>query len=84
MRRDRYYKNWWNNYKQVPIGRKRYYETLRKPRFIWLHKKLFKLSDWLYDLAYNIRKFNKEYNEVEYQKMRYRTIYKTVEVVNNK
>jgi len=64
-------------FKQIPIGRKRYYETLTKPKFIWLDNLLNKLSDILIDLAFNIKRLNREYNEVEYQKMRYRTVYKT-------
>jgi len=63
--------------RQVAIGKKRYYETLRKPRFIWLYNFINKLCDNLIDLAFKIKRLNRKYNEVKYQKMRYRTIYKT-------
>ena len=62
---------------QVPIGRERYYETLTKPRFIWLDQLINKLCDKLRTLYWYIEKLNRKYNEVEYEKMRYRTIYKT-------
>ena len=61
----------------VAIGRKRYYETLRKPRFICLYNFINKLCDNLIDLAFKIKRLNRKYNEIEYEKMRYRTIYKT-------
>jgi len=76
MRRDKYLKQS-KSIKKIPIGKKRYYETLTKPKFIWLDNLLNKLSDILIDLAFNIKRLNREYNEVEYQKMRYRTVYKT-------
>ncbi len=63
--------------KEVPMGRKRYYETLYKPRFILLYKLMNKLSKGLIDLGYYISRLNRKYNEIEYEKMRYRTIYKT-------
>ena len=63
--------------KLIAIGRKRYYETLTKPRFIWLDNLINKLSNNLIDLAFKIKRLNRKYNEVEYQKMRYKTIYKT-------
>lgn len=62
---------------QVPIGRERYYETLTKPKFIWLDQLISKLSNKLIVLSWYIGKLNRKYNEVEYEKMRYRTIYKT-------
>ncbi len=63
--------------KQVPIGKERYYETLTKPKFIWLDQLISKLSNKLIVLSWYIGKLNRKYNEVEYEKMRYRTIYKT-------
>ena len=63
--------------REVAVGRKRYYETLRKPRFIWLYNFINKLCDNLIDVAFKIKRLNRKYNEIEYQKMRYRTIYKT-------
>jgi|TARA_R100001463_G_scaffold132860_1_gene193831 hypothetical protein len=63
--------------RQIAIGRKRYYENLRKPRFIWLYNFINKLCDNLIDLAFKVKRLNRKYNEVEYQKMRYKTIYKT-------
>ena len=62
--------------KQVPIGKERYYETLTKPKFIWLDQLISKLSNKLIVLSWYIGKLNRKYNEVEYEKMRYRTIYK--------
>lgn len=70
------YKGWLKT-RQVAIGRKRYYETLTKPRFIWLDNLINKLSNKLIDLAFYIKRLNRKYNEIEYEKMRYRTIYKT-------
>ena len=63
--------------KQAPIGKERYYETLTKPKFIWLDQLISKLSNKLIVLSWYIGKLNRKYNEVEYEKMRYRTIYKT-------
>ena len=63
--------------RQVAIARKRYYETLTKPKFIWLDNLINKLSDKLISLAFYIKELNRKYNEIEYEKMRYRTIYKT-------
>lgn len=63
--------------KQIAIGRKRYYETLTKPKFIWLDNLINKLCDNLIDLAFEIKRLNRKYNEIKYKKMRYRTIYKT-------
>ena len=63
--------------REVAVGRKRYYETLRKPRFIWLYNFINKSCDNLVDLAFKIKRLNRKYNEIEYQKMRYKTIYKT-------
>ncbi len=63
--------------KEVPMGRKRYYETLYKPRFILLDTLMNKLSKKLLDLSYYISRLNKKHNEIEHEKMRYRTIYKT-------
>ena len=75
MRKQNY--NGWLKTRQVKIGRKRYYETLTKPRFIWLDNLINKLSNKLIDLAFYIKRLNRKYNEIEYEKMRYRTIYKT-------
>lgn len=63
--------------KEVAVGRKRYYETLTKPRFIWLYNFINKLCDKLIDLVFEIKRLNRKYNEIEYKKMRYKTIYKT-------
>ena len=63
--------------KQIAIGRKRYYETLRKPRFIWLYNFINKFYDNLINLSFKIKILNRKYNEIEYRKMRYKTIYKT-------
>ena len=63
--------------KTVAVGRERYYETLTKPRFILLYNFINKLCDKLIDFAFKIKRLNRKYNEIEYQKMRYRTIYKT-------
>ena len=76
MKRDKYIKQSYKT-KQIPIGKKRYYETLTKPKFIWLDNLMNKLSNKLIDLAFNVRNLNRKYNEIEYQKMRYRTVYKT-------
>ena len=63
--------------KEVAVGRKRYYETLTKPRFIWLYNFINKLCDNLIDAAFKVKRLNRKYNEIEYEKMRYRTIYET-------
>ncbi len=63
--------------KRIATGRKRYYETLYKPRFILLDTLMNKLSKKLLNLSYYISRMNRKYNEIEYKKMRYRTIYKT-------
>jgi len=63
--------------RQIATGRRRYYETLYKPRFILLYKLMNKLSKGLIDLGYYISRLNRKYNEIEHEKMRYRTIYKT-------
>ena len=63
--------------KKVAVGKKRYYETLTKPKFIRLDNLINKLCDNLINLAFEIKRLNRKYNEIEYQKMRYRTIYKT-------
>ena len=63
--------------KLIAIGRKRYYETKTKPRFLWLYNFINKLCDNLIDFAFKIKRLNRKYNEIEYQKMRYKTIYKT-------
>ena len=70
------YKGWLKT-RQVAIGRKRYYETLTKPRFIWLYNFINKLCDNLIDLAFKVKRLNRKYNEIKYQKIRYKTIYKT-------
>ena len=67
----------WRRTREIAVGRKRFYETLTKPRFIWLDNLINKLSNKLIDLAFYIKKLNRKYNEIEYEKMRYRTIYKT-------
>jgi hypothetical protein len=64
--------------KLIAVGRKRYYKTLTKPRFIWLYNFINKLCDKLIDLAFYIKGLNRKYNEIEYQKMRYQTIYETI------
>jgi len=74
MRNDKYRKR---ITREVVVGRKRYYETLRKPRFIRLYNFINKSCDNLVDLAFKIKRLNRKYNEIEYQKMRYKTIYKT-------
>ena len=63
--------------KLIAIGRKRYYETKTKPRFILLYNFINKLCNKLMDLDFYIKGLNRKYNEIEYQKMRYKTIYKT-------
>jgi len=63
--------------RQIATGRRRYYETLYKPRFILLDTLMNKLSKKLLDLSYYISRLNKKHNEIEHEKMRYRTIYKT-------
>jgi len=74
MRTDKIYRRT----KQIAVGRERYYETLTKPRFVWLFNLINKLCDKLIDLAFKIKNLNRKYNEIEYEKMRYKTIYETI------
>ena len=67
----------WRRTREIAVGRKRFYETLTKPRFIWLYNFINKLCDNLIDLAFKVKRLNRKYNEIKYQKIRYKTIYKT-------
>ena len=67
----------WRSTREIAVGRKRVYETLTKPRFIWLYNFINKLCDNLIDLAFKVKRLNRKYNEIKYQKIRYKTIYKT-------
>lgn len=63
--------------KEVPVGRKRYYTTEYKPKYVWLDNLLWKLINKIENFAYSLRQFNGDYNRIEYQKTRYMTLYKT-------